>query len=369
MKHHISEIPDTFATKNILPFEKHVWNFFEDLGFEYLSDNFDKAASFFTYDMFKLRMNEAILTAKEITEGKIKEPEKVIAFTLFPPGGMMRSDMQRSSMTLYYGDSASVAYIGARDDRREVYLIIFAQLEQGIPVDWFLVPPGDELLDRRHLKLGYKLKEIPKKIKDFKKAARYATDILKDVRNERTPQWSDSPFNSGLAWGSFAVDFLYEPSGYEMIAGTHDMYNKRAFLYHPKVPLVDTVMYLKRKNYTLKTCGLMSEHKLFINCMEKEGREWVKKEFPEIWEKVDGIWDNTPYPIQTLDCELPNPKKNDLYFKYPEGKFISLQDLGMNLEEALNGVFLDITHETEPGSVDLKEKIISTGVGRKAKIR
>ena len=58
-----------------------------------------------------------------------------------------------------------------------------------------------------------------------------------------------------------------------------------------------------------------------------------------------------------------------LYFTYKDGfgKFIHLDDLGISFEEAMNCVFLDIDHETKPGSIDLKEKIISTGIGCETK--
>ena len=54
-------------------------------------------------------------------------------------------------------------------------------------------------------------------------------------------------------------------------------------------------------------------------------------------------------------------------WEYPPGDRITPESLGMTIEEFTKGVLFDIDVNTEPGSVDPKEKIISTGWGTQMK--
>ena len=113
--------------------------------------------------------------------------------------------------------------------------------------------------------------------------------------------------------------------------------------------------------------------------LEEFAQNFFKTEFPEDWNTIFvRTWEETgvPWPIQTLGCELPNYRDDKLYensesfeWKYPPGKFITLEDIDMTLEEAFQGIFYDIDHTTEPGSVDVKDSIISTGVGSQTVFR
>jgi len=78
-----------------------------------------------------------------------------------------------------------------------------------------------------------------------------------------------------------------------------------------------------------------------------------------------------------LNCQLPEYKKKQTYdnelfeWKYPKGPRITLDSLGISIDKAFNGYYIDIDHEYVPKEnekVDLKDKIISIGNGRKAKI-
>ncbi|MBD3227404.1 MAG: hypothetical protein GF329_04375 [Candidatus Lokiarchaeota archaeon] len=105
-----------------------------------------------------------------------------------------------------------------------------------------------------------------------------------------------------------------------------------------------------------------------------------KRDFPETheiglieqWTKK-GI----PLPYQTLACELPDYEKKETYEKrdfdweYPEGPRITLDSLGISIEEAFDGYYIDITHDFKPEKeeeMDLSGKIISKGSGRNAEI-
>lgn len=77
----------------------------------------------------------------------------------------------------------------------------------------------------------------------------------------------------------------------------------------------------------------------------------------------------------TIACELPDFTDKSTYeneafdWKYPnELTSIFLEDLGMDVEEALRGIYLDVTHETDPDLKIDRTFILATGYGRKAKI-
>ncbi|MHA1893050.1 MAG: hypothetical protein ACTSX4_00980, partial [Candidatus Helarchaeota archaeon] len=61
-------------------------------------------------------------------------------------------------------------------------------------------------------------------------------------------------------------------------------------------------------------------------------------------------------------------KDPDIQFenKFPEGEFLKPEHLGYSIEEFLQGIYLDINHETKPQKLD-KSKILSLGIGRNTK--
>ena len=87
----------------------------------------------------------------------------------------------------------------------------------------------------------------------------------------------------------------------------------------------------------------------------------------EAWLK-DGI----PTPQMTLDWKYPYMKeKKDFVKKFTRitelKKRLLLEDLGIDLNDAYKGVFLDYTHEDDLDS-NLNNKIISIGMGKDAKV-
>ena len=145
------------------------------------------------------------------------------------------------------------------------------------------------------------------------------------------------------------------------------------FAYLPTPQMIEMISYMERPFFILRLNGLNMEHKFFTSCIEPFAQEFLKETIPEDWDiLIKRTWeqDGIPWPIQTLACELPNYRSDKLYNKskfawtYPPGKFMTLDDLEMTLEEALHGIFYEIDHQTEVDSVDVKQSIISTGVGR-----
>jgi hypothetical protein len=346
-----------------------------------METNMGDAINSITYDLIKPRLNEAIMTAKATIEGKITNPEITIADTLFPPGGSVRADLSQGVMKLYYGTSCDCTYTAIRDDIQEVCFMLNGHLEDGIPVDWWFIGPDDELLDRRHIKLGFKLKDIPKRTKTLSDMGYRFIDILKDVRNERTPQWASSAYQTCAVWGTGAWNLAFEFSSYEGVAGLYDGIAAKTyglpdywFTYVPWPPLVQTAVYSGRRRFILLSVGLLSENRLYTQHIESEFLELNKRNWPETFDiglfqqwKQMGI----PFPKQTLECQLPNFKKgttfkdNKFSFNYPPSEWITLEKLHMDFEDIFKGYFLNIDHETDPADCDdLSSQIISIGIGR-----
>ena len=386
MVHTYNEIPDSIPLKRYFPLNRTLWLMFQHFGWEHVIRGFETGSDFLGYEVFKYRLNEAIKTARDVLQGKINNPEKIIAFTLFPPGGFIRADLQQGSMKLLYGESVDVSYVGIRDDTMEASFILNGHLEDGIPVDWWMMGPDDEMLDRRHHKHGIKLRDIPKKFKGLEEAGGKIRDVLLDIRNERTPQWANSTYQIGIGYGSM-VHLAYEMSNYEGFGRIFDMiaakrvYNMPdvGFAYVPSPPLIQMITYLPRPSFILRSNGLNTQHQFLTAFLEDFVQDFFQREFPEDWNLVFiKNWEEKgiPWPIQTLGCELPNYRDDKLYensekfeWNYPPGKFITLEDIDMSLEEAFQGIFYDIDHTTEPGSVDVKDSIISTGVGSQTAFR
>ncbi|MHA1380064.1 MAG: hypothetical protein ACTSRG_16960 [Candidatus Helarchaeota archaeon] len=381
MTYKYGDIPDTIRTKKFYPVGRHMWRLYTNLGWEYLESMIEPVINEVSYPLAKLRLDEAIYTAKGIMEGRIKNPEKVMADTLFPPGGFIRSDLQQGSMKLYYGESVDCTYVVCRDDTEEVIFMINGHLEDGIPVDWWMVGPDDELLERRHLKMGIKLKQIPKRTKNFPEAGSRFLDVLRDVRNERTPQWSSSMYQVGIAWGTSADNLIFAISSYEGLAGLFDGISTKTlfnlgdywFIYVPMPPIINTMIYAGRERFTLMTSNLMSHGNLYFQHIEDEYIAILKEKFAEIYDagfRMNLEENGVPYPIQTLKCQLPDFRKKKTYenedfdFKYGPGPWITLDDLQIDLEDAHKGYFFSINHETKPGEFNKEKHLISSGIGR-----
>ncbi|MHA1832208.1 MAG: hypothetical protein ACTSWR_11800, partial [Candidatus Helarchaeota archaeon] len=80
-----------------------------------------------------------------------------------------------------------------------------------------------------------------------------------------------------------------------------------------------------------------------------------------------------PMPYLSIEASPPNPKKDkkvyseelfDWYYPSKED-FFTIEDIGINLGEAVKGVLLDVTHETKRKAN--KEDVLSVGLGTKTK--
>ena len=384
-KYHYGDVPDKIVTKPFIPLGYNVYTLFREVGHEYLNTALN-ALSNSLYDFAVARLNEAIMTSSELIEGKLTDPDKVLLYAFFPPVLSILTKLQQGVNKLLYGDSASTAFCVINDITREIVFILCSHQEDGIPVDWWIAGPEDDLLERRHIKYGVKLRNIPKHVKSIQKVGERLTDVLRDIRNERTPQFSAAAFVVCPVYGTAASNFLVENSNWEVLSGLCDGMNAKAtyklpdywFCYVPWPPFIQTLALLGRGDFAKRLAGLSTNFRLFSQPVEEEMRGLLKNDVPEVWEvnfvrkwKERGL----PTPRMTVECQLPDFQDKSTYeeekfdWKYPRDLTpIFLEDLGMDIEEALNGIYLDVTHETDRDSKIDRKSIISMGYGRKTKI-
>ncbi|MFX1450289.1 MAG: hypothetical protein ACFFCM_05580 [Promethearchaeota archaeon] len=377
MPYRYADIPES-RTKPYYAMGRHIWKIHKELGHDYLVKLQDRSVEMM-YPEIKERLNMTILSAREIIAGKLS-PEKTLTYMLFPPVVTQRGDLTQGSMKLLYGESCDLTFIVIDDNKDgEIFFILNGHSEDGIPVDWWLEKPDSELLDRRHQKLGYKLREIPLKVKDLTKCGIRIIEILKDIRNERTPQWNLASYHISMVWGTGMSNQLLERSSWDGFAELWDGVNAKRlglpdhwFCYVPWPIMVKTLFDMPRISWTLRITGLFLGHKFYLQGLEDIAIEWMKENFPELFEigvKEQIEKEGIPLPWQTLGCTIPDLKDPNVYanesfeFKYPNPEqFLKPADLDMSLEDVLKGVFLDITHETKEKVT--KEHILSQGIGR-----
>jgi len=386
--HTFGDIPDHVPSKGYYPIARNIWKVHKELGWDYLKpalfamiDNF--------HDIVKLRLDEAIKTAQHAIKGELSDLDKVFSYFFFPPVLEIRTDLQQGTSKLLYGESVDVTYITISDETGELAFLLNCHGEDGVPVDWFLVTAGDELMDRRHMKYGFKLKDSYKNTKSVFQTGTRIIDILKDVRNERTPQWASSAYFTIIVWGLGVANAGLEVSNFENIAFLHDGVNYKqwgfsdpCFTFYPWPAFIKILFDMDRSNYTKRFTGLSSENKLcchtaqFPGLAGYEGGYEFFTLYPEAFElSFKRKWEDegVPYPIQTLQTKVPDIKKGipasttGVEFKIPKGERIFAEDLELSLEEAIRGVYLNFDHETKPRKAN-PEDVISKDCGVRTEI-
>ena len=364
-----------------------MWPIIRDYGWDYSRKAMDIVFKNY-YNIAKVRLDEAIMTARAVIAGKVPRPDRVLTYFFFPVVFCVRADLQQGTSKLLFGESTDTTFILLNDFQEgEIGLMFNCHMEDGVPVDWWLIDENNEgdVLDRRHLKLGWKLKELPVTVSPLYKGGEKVIEILKDIRNERTPQWTQSTYHVCLCWMSEACNLGVEVSNHESFAGVFDAFTAKSqwnlfdnyVSLVPWPPLIPTFLYLGRNGFTSRLAGLLCEDYLYLQGLGDYWIDWLKGDIPEIYElalrqrlEEAGV----EFPINTLNCELPNLfdkkiyKTSEFKWKYPEGKKIFAEDLGFSVEETLQGVYLDITHETPATESVTTDNILSYGIGRSTKV-
>jgi hypothetical protein len=349
-----------------------------ELGLEFFEEMIPKLTDEIIYTVFKSRLDSSIEFAKAVIYGKIPDPTKSMAYAFFPPVLTIRGDLQQGTGKLLYGESNDISFVCINDLNDEIFFILNVHCEDGIPVDWWLAGPNDDLLERRHLKYGFKLREVAQKIKGFTKIGHKITDLLKDIRNERTPQWSDSVYTISMVYGAGVINILNDISSYEAMGAIFDgiaakrIVGEYLYCYVPWPPLIETMTYMGRRGFIMRLLGLTTGGLLYCTQFDREARAKLKENVPEVLRL--GAYDTwlregVPTPAMTLGVQLPNLKDKRVYkeekfdWVYPEGHRITLEDVGMDVEDAMDGILTDLTEEFPLDQKFTRGNIISTGIG------
>lgn len=401
-KFQYGDIPDRFVMKEFYPLGRHTWDTFVELGVDYWEVGIDSLAKpGALYEFFNSRLNNSILTSKQVMDGTITEEQsqKVFTYSLFPPIFCIRSDLQQGMQKLLMGESVDATFILLDDQNQETFFMLNSHQEDGVPVDWFSIAPGDDLMERRHLKYGYKIKEFPKRMKNnLGKVAKGLIDILMDVRNERTPQWANSDYFVAIAWMGAAVNSINIISNHEAIVCLWDYFNaKRKYGlpmewigYFPTPTMLNTFLFLNRPDFMLRFAGLASGNNLYCMGLEEYIYDWFMKELPEMFKIIyERGWghDNPPdsrnYGILLPDaeghCYPPNLKKKDAYDKeifdfefrpphYANYPKITIDTFKIDFETARHGVYTDISNHTTDKDEINESNVVSLGLAKDTKI-
>ncbi|MHA1785927.1 MAG: hypothetical protein ACTSVE_12105 [Candidatus Helarchaeota archaeon] len=375
-----ADIPDNIRTKSYLPLSENIYRAFKVLGWETWDNGIEKLNDrSFVYDMLKYRMEESIMSAQALVKGGLDKPERYVSYLTFPPALITRVDLQQGAMKLILGDSVDTTFVVINDTEEESMLFLNAHLEDGIPIDWWLADSSDEILERRHRKLGVKLRDIPKKTKNLTECGLKSLDILYDIRNERSPQFASSSYHTAVAWISFALDVLIQMSNYErqfdfwVAVNTKNLGLKDMIAgFFPWPNMLKMFFMMKQRDFILRMLGLIIAHKQFLTGIEPEPLAWLRQDLPEIFKAVIvDQWDRgVPLPTATLESKLPNLKnsktyeKEEFYRVYPTDNRITLEGLGIDLDKALEGILLDVDNDTDMNSKITANNILSFKMGR-----
>ncbi|MBD3227859.1 MAG: hypothetical protein GF329_06695 [Candidatus Lokiarchaeota archaeon] len=374
----LGDIPDSVKSKQYLGLTPHLYRVFKHVGWDYYKKGMEGIEGAVN-SLLSIRMKEGIEVSKQTVSGELKNPEKTVCYMLHPSIVPCRADLMVGTMKLLYGESVDVSFILIDDDSQEIAFIVNSHLEDGIPVDFFIIERNDEILDRRHMRLGYKLRDIPKKTKNLNKCGQAAIDILKDIRNERTPQWSESTYLTAESWISCAINIIIECTAYQTHGLFWDGVNaKRRYKlgddycrFYPYPPLLNTLFMMQRPQFISRAAGLFNGHNMLIKGVHETPLKWVKDNFIEAFDL--GI----RYQLEEAGINLPivntNTKVNlDVKkgWEFPKGTKVTIEELGIDsVDKALEGVLLDVNHDTPADAKIGERNIISTGWGLRTKFK
>ena len=293
----LREIPDTFYAKKFIPLAENTftamrlmddWKAYE-LSFEDVEDQAAKSIS--------VRLDESIKISEAVKNGKITRLKETVCFWGYPPSIPVRMDMQNLSTKMIYGPSVDISFACLSDMDRDLVYIFNLHVEENLPVDyWFLLKSEEpEIFDRRHMKLGIRLRDIGKRIKDNVEAARRIKDILIDVRNEKTPQWAQSAYYICIFFMVGGANMTLELSNWNVLGQVWDGVNAKnyglsdcIFNYEPLPPILQMMFGLDRPIWIERLTKALMENYLYLNYFEKEILESIKTRHYEVYDYYIG---------------------------------------------------------------------------------
>jgi hypothetical protein len=378
-------IPDNVYSKRWAPLSPTVlfnlqfydWKDYQFLVAERLDENEAR--------LFDERMKSSLELDRALELGNIKRKAETMVYWGYPPNLTIRADLHSSSSVMIYGPSHDISFLGVNDITREIRFGFNLHMEDGYPTDYWVMLPDDETLEKRHMKLGYKLKEMPQKFDDLALSASRVRDIMMDIRNERNPQWATSSYQVALFF--IMIGGMTKFSNYDAIGQIYDGVNARneyqlphsLFLYEPWPPMLNTFFALSRDQWCISLSRMLSMNQLNLQHIDKTVLEYGKKHYYDEFHrnvlnmsyrlKKLGI----PLPAQTLNAIPPkyNPTTGEwesLEFQYPAGPrmFYNDKDIDLTFDEAISGVLFNITHKSKIDKVT-RDHIISIGHGFETK--
>ncbi|MHA1405456.1 MAG: hypothetical protein ACTSSI_16955 [Candidatus Helarchaeota archaeon] len=367
--------------KYFMTLAPHMYRCFQELGAEFVEALFPKFDEV-QYDLINDRWTNMIKTSRDVMTGKFTtdQASKMMLYTL-PHVISTRADLQTGLVKLMYGDSVDVTAVMLNDINFELVTAMNGHQEQGISVDWWVVGLNDEILDRRHRKIGVKLRDIYRKTKSIPKTARLILDVMKDIRNERTPQWSMSSYSIVMLHTSGLFNFFVEPSNYEVLGSVWDGYNSKKyfglkdwwFYFYPDLPLINSMALSGRRGFMSKLGGLTADKHLCLHAIEDRALSWIKNDLPEAYSSVVNYsWEiGIPTARMSLECDIGTKdnlldSNEDLNRKFPKGTRITREALNISEEESYKGYLTNI-RDDDPLDIEISEKnLVSKGFGRDA---
>ncbi|MHA1130432.1 MAG: hypothetical protein ACTSQI_04600 [Candidatus Helarchaeota archaeon] len=378
----LREIPDNYYAKQFIPLAENTFTALR------LAENWKEYEG--QYEGFeetvaqnvRVRLDESIETAKAVADGKIRRLKETVCYWGYPPILPIRMDMQNLSTKMIYGESTDISFACLSDMNRDLVFIMNLHVEESLPEDyWMLLRSQDpEIFDRRHMKIGVRLRDIGKKIKNNVEAAQRIREILIDIRNEMTPQWANSTYYVCIFSMVAASNMAMELSNWNALGEIHDGVNSSEryglpdcmFTYEPLPPILQMMFKLDRPFWMDRLTKALMSNQLYLNYIEKKIMESIKKTDYEVYDYFIRLFSyqlekGIVLPSQSMQAKTPVFNKetgqwDSIGFEYPEGPRIFYQDLGLSFDEALSGVLFDITHKSKIEKVT-RDNIISLGHG------
>ena len=387
----LDEIPDHFYSKQFIPLADNLFTALRlsDSWESYRGEDSGEWDKTFSRAVTNL-ITQSIEISKVVDAGKVSKERQKQTVTMwgYPPLLPIRMDMQSLSTKMIYGPSVDISFALLSDEDRDLLTIFNLHVEESIPdYDglWFLLKSEEpELYNRRHMKLGIRLADLGKKIKDNIEVARRIREILIDVRNERTPQWANSAYYIAVYFMTGASNTSMEISSHNALGIIWDGVNAAEryglenciYNYEPLPPILQMMFGLERPLWIDRLTNALMGGQLYLKHIEKSTLDEFKKHNYAMydtysrflsWQLHQGI----VLPHQSLQAKPPvynkeTGKWEKFGFDFPEGPRIHFEDLGLTMNEMISGVLLDITHKSKVEKVT-RENIISLGHGLETK--
>ncbi|NVM04729.1 MAG: hypothetical protein HWN67_20585 [Candidatus Helarchaeota archaeon] len=381
-------IPDTVYTKKWVPLIPHLlWALqfidYDDFERDLKEGISERAGQTLADRMEEFDVDDFDTSFLMSTADNIKRKSETMIPWGFPPNMTIRADLHSSSSIMIYGPSHDISFCGINDITREIEFAFNIHMEDGTPVDRWWIAGDDELFKRRHMKLGYKLKEMPQKFDHISEAANRIRDIMMDIRNERTPQWAHASY--AVCFVFIAVGIITPVSNYDALGQLWDGVNAEnvyklphpLFGYEPWPSVLNTMFALKRSQWCTSLSRMLSGNLLYMQPFGRDMMQELKTQAPE---QFDRMLLMISYQLKKLGIPLPSQTANvippeydpvrgewkTLDFKFPPGPRVFYEDLDLSFDEATSGVLFNITHKSKIDKVT-RDHIISIGLGEDTK--